>query len=185
MGPKKKDKKRKGSGGKGKQTPQIDSRQLLSRVWALAEPLCEHEGVELVHVEYQGESQGRILRLYIDRSPGVTLEDCTNISRQLGDVLDVELDDIGPYNLEVSSPGLDRPLSREKDFERFKGEVITLRTTHSFDGKKNFKGILSGMSLGIVKLMIEDKTVGIPYPEICKARLIYPLDDMNRSDEDL
>ena len=157
---------------------------MLSRVWTLAEPLCEYEGVELVHVEYQGESQGRILRLYVDRSPGVTLEDCTNISRQLGDVLDVELDDIGPYNLEISSPGLDRPLSREKDFERFKGEGITLQTTHPIDGEKNFKGILSGLSSGIVKLMIEGRMVGIPYPEIHTARLIYPLDDLNRSDED-
>ena len=174
--PKRKDKKRKRYGDKGKQTPPIDSEQLLSRVWALAEPLCEYEGLELVHVECQRESRGRILRLYIDRLPGVSLEDCTHISRQFGDLLDIELEDIGPYSLEVSSPGLDRPLSREKDFERFKGEAITLKTTRPIDGKKNFKGILAGISLGVVKLMIEERIVAIPYPDISTARLINPLD---------
>ena len=84
---------------------------IIGRIEALAEPLCESEGLELVHVEYQREAGGRILRLYIDRSGGVSLDDCVSVSRQLNDLLDVKLEDIGPYTLEVTSPGPERPLS--------------------------------------------------------------------------
>jgi ribosome maturation factor RimP len=181
---KKKGKKRKGYGGKAKRIPQVDSKQLCSRIGALAGPLCEYEGIELVHVEHQRESWGSILRIYIDRTPSVTMEDCASISRQLGDLLAIELEDIGLYSLEVSSPGLDRPLSREEDFERFEGEGVQLKTVHPIDGKSDFKGVLAGISLGMVKLMIEDTMVAIPYPEIEKARLVHPFDEPPGPDED-
>lgn len=150
----------------------VNREDLLSRVWAIAEPLCEYEGLELVHVEYQREPVGSVLRLYIDRPDGVNLEDCVQISRQVSDLLDIEIDDIGPYGLEISSPGLNRPLSKETDFERFKGQAAKVRTTGFIDGQRNFEGILSGISQQRVKLLVQGKTVVIPFQEIKKARLI-------------
>jgi len=145
---------------------------ILSRVRALVEPLCEYEGLELVHAQYQRESQGRILRLYIDQPNGGTLEDCVHVSRQVGDLLDIEMEDIGPYDLEVSSPGLNRPLSKETDFERFKGRPARVRTASPINGQRNFRGILAGISEQQVALLIGDETVAIPLEEIKKARLI-------------
>ena len=103
-------------------------KNIIKQVKALAESLCESEGLELVHVEYQREPGGKILRLYIDRVGGVALDDCVNVSRQLNDLLDVHLDNIGPYNLEVTSPGPERPLSKLQDYERFKGRKAKIKT---------------------------------------------------------
>lgn len=146
--------------------------EIVAQVRRLAERLCEAEGMELVHVEFQRETAGRILRLYIDQPGGVTLEDCVNISRQAGDLLDVNLEDIGPYNLEVSSPGSDRPLSLESDYDRFKGNVARVKTRRPIGGQKNFKGVLAGVTAGKLLLSIGDKTVAIPLQEIQRARLV-------------
>jgi len=152
--------------------PWVDAEELISQVWGIIGPLCEYEGIELVHVEYQRESRGKVLRLYIDRPRGVTLDDCTAISRQAGDLLDVELGNIGPYALEVSSPGADRPISREEDFSRFRGEWVKIKTVRSIDGRKNFKGVLKGISSGQVALMVDDSMMAIPYDDIVNARLV-------------
>ena len=138
----------------------------------LAEPLCESEGVELVYVEYQPEAGGMVLRLYIDKPKGVTIDDCIYISRQLGDILDVELEGAGTYRLEVSSPGSDRPLWKKNDFNRFKGNVARIRTSRPFDGQKNFKGVLLGISDETIKLMVDNKNVTIPFKDISRARLV-------------
>ena len=168
--------KREGRGGNPEPEALIDGQLLLSRVKELVAPLCEYEGLELVQVECQRESRGKILRLYIDRCRGVTLDDCAHISRQVGDLLDVEIGETGSYSLEVSSPGPDRPVSSERDFARFEGKAIHIKTVDPIDGRKSFKGVLLGLSSGNVELMIEDKTVAIPYPGIRKARLIPHLD---------
>jgi len=146
-------------------------KMIIKQVEALANPLCESEGLELVHVEYQRESSGRILRLYIDRPQKVTLDDCINISRQLNDLLDVNLDDIGPYNLEVTSPGPERPLSKLRDYERFKGHRVKIRTIQPIDGQKNFTGIISGIAAEQINLLSNEETVVIAFDNISKARL--------------
>jgi len=146
--------------------------KIVARVKALAEPLCASEGIELVHVEYQPEAGGMILRLYIDKLGGVTLDDCTYISRQLGDILDVNLESKGAYKMEVSSPGPDRPLGKKTDFERFKGSIARIRTHKPFNGQKNFKGVLLGVSDEMVKLLVDNKDVAIPFNEIAGARLV-------------
>lgn len=146
--------------------------ELLAQAKRLAQRLCEAEGMELVHVEFQREAGGRILRLYIDRPGGVTLNDCVNISRQMGDLLDVAIENAGPYNLEVSSPGTDRPLSKGVDYDRFKGNIAKIKTIKPIGGQKNFKGVLSGISGGIVSLLVGDGTVAIPLQEIARARLV-------------
>jgi ribosome maturation factor RimP len=152
--------------GSGKQ------KDIIKQVEALAEPLCDSEGLELVHVEYQREPGGRILRLYIDRAGGVTLDDCANVSRQLNDVLDVYLDDIGSYNLEVTSPGPQRPLSKLQDYRRFKGRKAKIKTWQPVDDQKNFTGIISGVVADRIKLSSNEKTVVIPFGDISRARLV-------------
>jgi ribosome maturation factor RimP len=156
-----------------KSTFSVESRiKIAARVKDLAEPLCESEGVELVYVEYQPEAAGMVLRLYIDKPEGLTVDDCISISRQLGDILDVNFEDSGTYSLEVSSPGPDRPLWKKDDFNRFKGNVARVRTCRPFDGRKNFKGILLGISDETVKLVVDNKNVAIPFKEIERARLV-------------
>ncbi len=147
-------------------------KDIIKQVEALAEPLCDSEGLELVHVEYQRESAGRILRLYIDRAGGVALDDCVNVSRQLNDLLDVYLDDIGSYNLEVTSPGPERPLSKPQDYERFKGRRAKIKTWQPVNDQKNFTGIILGAAADQIKLSSNEKTVVIPYGNISKARLV-------------
>ncbi|UCF94835.1 MAG: ribosome maturation factor RimP [Desulfobacterales bacterium] len=149
-----------------------NAQRVIARVEALAEPLCLSEGLELVHVEYQRESAGRILRLYIDKTGGVTLEDCAEVSRQLGDLLDVKLEDIGPYNLEVTSPGPDRPLAKKRDFERFTGHLARIKMVQPVDGQKNFKGVILDVSEEQVAILVDGKTVAIPLNDISKARLV-------------
>ena len=147
-------------------------KDIIKQVEALADPLCESEGLEMVHVEYQRESAGRILRLYIDRAGGVTLDDCVNVSRQLNNLLDVYLDDIGPYNLEVTSPGPERPLSKLQDYERFKSRKAKIKTRQPVNDQKNFTGIILGVAAKQIKLLSNEKTVTIPFGDISKARLV-------------
>jgi len=160
------------SGQGASKVPHKAQKEVIALVNTLAEPLCENEGMELVHVEYQRESAGWVLRLYIDRPGGIMLEDCARVSRQMGDLLDVRVENIGPYSLEVSSPGIDRPLGKASDYERFKGNIARIRTSMPADGQKNFKGILSGLEDGVVTLLIDDKTVAIPFQTITRARLV-------------
>jgi len=147
-------------------------KKTISKIREVLDPLCTAEGMELVHLECQRETGGRILRLYIDKPGGVSLDDCIHISRQSSDVLDVYLEDTGPYNLEVSSPGQNRPLGKKLDFERFKGNPVIIRTMQPIDGKKKFKGTLLGISEDMVKLSMNDEVVAIPYDEIEMGRLV-------------
>jgi len=153
-------------------TPSYSEKEVIDRVKGFAETLCESEGMELVHVEYHRESSGRILRIYIDKFEGITLADCVHISQQLNDILDVYFENGISYRLEVSSPGPDRPLRGADDFDRFKGEVARIRTKQSFNGRKNFKGALQGISDGNVQLLVGNKTVAIPFINIGRARLV-------------
>ena len=125
----------------------------------------------MVHLEYQREAGGRILRLFIDRPGGVTLDDCVHISRQSSDLLDVYLENTGPYRLEVSSPGPNRPLGKRLDFDRFKGSRVKIKSAQPVDGQKKFKGVLMGIFEDVVKLLVDGKIACIPYQEIITARL--------------
>jgi ribosome maturation factor RimP len=145
----------------------------VARIRGLAETLCASEEMELVHLEFQRESEGRILRVYIDKPGGIGLNDCVHISRQLGDLLDVYLEEDYPvYRLEISSPGPERPISKASDFERFAGHWVKLKTRKPISGQKNFTGKILGISEGIVKLEQNDIVRDIPYGDILKARLV-------------
>ncbi|HLA28490.1 MAG TPA: ribosome maturation factor RimP [Syntrophales bacterium] len=112
------------------------------RIRELAEPVVEAEGMELILVECLRMKSRWIVRLYMDKEGGVTLDDCAEISNQLGDILDVNDIPPGQYILEVSSPGLDRPLHRAKDFLKYKGSNVCIRIDEKLDGIRNFRGKL-------------------------------------------
>ncbi len=145
---------------------------LAEKVKELAEPVVDELGLELVDVVYATESGRRILRVIIDGPGGVTIDDCTMVSRELGTLLDVE--DVVPesYSLEVSSPGLDRPLVREKDFRNAVGKKIRLRTKEPLDGRRNFRAVLVGVGDDSVTLEdSEGRLWKIELSNIDKARL--------------
>lgn len=147
-------------------------KEFLLQVTRIVEPVCESEGMELVHVEYQKEPAGKILRLYIDRPGGVTLDDCAAVSRQVSDLLDVYIERNESYYLEVSSPGVNRPLGKPDDFNRFKGQAARIKAFRPINGQKNFKGVLMGIEEGKVNLLVNDQPVAIDIENIAKARLI-------------
>jgi len=146
--------------------------ELIERIKALAQPIVEGEGLELVELEFQREQGGWVLRLYIDKEGGVSLDDCEVVSHQLGDLLDVEDLIDHPYSLEVSSPGLDRPLSKETDLHRFAGRAVRITTYQPVEGRRKFVGRLLGYRDGRVILQRDDGSVmEIPYTTVAKARL--------------
>ena len=162
---------KKGPGPGNRRHPPVNEQKIVGQVGALAKPVCESEGLELIYVEYQRESGGRILRLYIDKPEGINLDDCASVSRQMGDIIDVNVDDIGPFNLEVTSPGPSRPLASKEDFEKFKGNRVKIKTNRSINGQKNFKGILLGITDGRVNLQRGEQVFEIPNQDILKAHL--------------
>ncbi|WP_040205006.1 ribosome maturation factor RimP [Neobacillus jeddahensis] len=141
----------------------------------LAEPIFQELGLELVEIEYVKEGKSWFLRVYIDSDKGVDIEDCGVVSERLSEKLD-EIDPI-PHNyfLEVSSPGAERPLKKEKDFEKAIGKNVFIKTYEPIDGEKSFEGTLlefNGQYLKIeVKIKTRKKTVEIPYEKVANARL--------------
>lgn len=162
----------KGSKPPVKKTARLNREEIISKVDALTGPLCDAEGIELVHIEYQREPHGMVLRIYIDKPGGTSLYDCSRISRQLRDLLDIHLDITDNYYLEVSSPGFNRPLGKLSDYIRFKGHVVKIKLMHPIAGQKNFTGVLSGVSQETVALQTGDRIIEIPYRHITRARLV-------------
>jgi ribosome maturation factor RimP len=152
---------------------------IAARVTELAQPLAASLGLELVEVEYKQEGRQMVLRLFIDREGGVTLDDCAGVSRELSEILDVEDFIQGHYNLEVSSPGLNRPLKTPADYERFTGRLVKIRTFEPMpddagNKRKTFLGELLGVENGAVRLKLtEGQTAGIPLEKVAKANLEF------------
>jgi len=141
----------------------------------LADPLCASLGMEVIHVDCVRMKTRWLVRVYLDKAGGVTLDDCSQVSGQLGDILDVHDLPPGPYTLEVSSPGPDRPLSRDKDFLRYVGHFIRIRLHEKVDGMKHFRGklvdfVIEGDRKTIV-LEMGDKRCRIPCESLLKANL--------------
>lgn len=137
-------------------------------VAALVEQVVVGMGYELV--DFETSPQSRLLRVFIDKDAGITVDDCANVSNQLTRVFEVEGVDYD--RLEVSSPGLDRPLKKAADFDRFAGEMIQLRTRMPIGNQRNFKGVLKGLVDGSVRLETESGECDFPFDEIEKARLV-------------
>lgn len=150
---------------------QKGNHNLIDDIEALAEPLVSSSGLELVLIEFASENGRRILRIYLDKPGGITLDDCAGFAKEFGYLLDVHLDIPGQYSLEVSSPGINRPLSKLKDFIRFHGEEVKIKTLAPLNGQRNFRGELLGVQEDRVCIRLEDKTIEIPYGIIQSARL--------------
>jgi ribosome maturation factor RimP len=146
--------------------------EIPARVRRLAEPLLAERGLDLVEVEFRRETHGWVLRLYMDKPGGITLEDCQRVSEELSDHLDVEDFIDHPYHLEVSSPGLDRPLTRPADYLRFTGQAARIATRERVEGRHNFQGRLAGLQDEAVLLDLpEGGRASIPLELILRARL--------------
>jgi ribosome maturation factor RimP len=147
---------------------------LQDTLWALGEKACDLFGLSLIEVEVN-RGRGRLLvRYYIDGQQGVTVEDCAHVSQAVGRFLDAQDPIDGPFTLEVSSPGPDRPLRKEGDFQAFAGNTIRIKTDIPIEGQTNFSGKLIGISDGQIILMGEgDREFRIPHKTVKKARLAH------------
>ncbi len=154
--------------------------EFLTQIQAMVDPILDDFGLECVDIEFKREAQGQVLRIFIDKEGGVTLDDCVTVSRELGAVLEVDDPVPGAYRLEVSSPGLDRPLKIPRDFERFAGQPVKIKTFSMLDpdqrghSRKTFKGTLLGVTDDGVRMLQTDKKGGevlLPFTEISKAHL--------------
>lgn len=143
----------------------------LGRVWKLAAPLAENEGMEIVDIELRHERSrgGRVLRLYLDKAGGPTVDDLSRVSRQLSELLDSQDAVDGAYTLEVSSPGINRPLKRPEHFARYIGKRVRIRTRDLIGGRKSFLGILYAVAGEGVTVTQEGTRYDIPFAAIEKS----------------
>ncbi len=146
--------------------------ELLKKLKDIVEPICEKYSYELVDLEYRREPHGWVLRVYIDRVGGVTVEDCAYISEKISKELDIKDPIPHSYILEVSSPGLDRPLKRKRDFERHIGEKVNITLLEEIEGKKKVEGKIFKVDENNVTLKVNDSLIVIPIEKIKKAMLI-------------
>ena len=145
----------------------------MDQVREIAGRVAASEGVELVDVELHGRGPGAVLRIFLDKPGGISIEDCQTVSRQVGTLLDVEGVMTARYTLEVSSPGLDRKLIKPSDYDRFAGRKVKLLLRNSEGGRRSLLGVLIGCDDG--KVRIEDEsgaTLAIAFDEIEKANLV-------------
>lgn len=147
-----------------------------AKVMEVLEPHVDRLGFELVLVEYKGSSRGGLLRLLVDRPEGgIDLAELEKVSRVVGDLLDVYDPVEGAYTLEVSSPGLDRPLARLADFERYRGQRVRIRTHQGRDGQKSFVGVLAAVNESGIEVEdeISKRTQVLRFDEIKEANYQY------------
>lgn len=144
---------------------------VTQKVEALIAPIIQEHGLELVDVEYVKEGAHWYLRLYIDKEEGVDLDDCTNISHAVSALLDRNDPIPQAYMLEVSSPGLQRPLKKDEDFVRFQGKLIHIRTQEPYQGYQEFTGYLVGLVNDEIVLEYEEEKIEVPRNIVEKANL--------------
>ena len=138
----------------------------------LVEPIVSSMGYEFVGLEYLSQGKHSTLRIYIDKPEGIMVDDCSKVSSQLSAMLDVEDPIRGEYNLEVSSPGMDRPLFTAAQFEQFIGQKCTIRMKMPIDGQRKFTGLIKALVDGAVELETETKTVSLVVDMVDKANLV-------------
>ena len=142
------------------------------RLAAIVGPVIEGMGFELVRLRLMGGKRA-VLQIMAERPEGgIEIEDCAKISRAVSAVLDVEDPISGEYTLEVSSPGIDRPLTRLKDFERYEGYEAKLETSEAIDGRRRFKGELAGVQDGEVLVEIPEGVIGLSFDLLADAKLV-------------
>jgi len=151
--------------------------ELARRVQELIEPTVEDLGFDIVRVQIMGKDTP-VLQIMVEHKEGpdgfkeIKVEDCATVSRAVSALLEVEDPIKGAYTLEVSSPGLDRPLVRLRDFERFQGLDAKIEINRPLDGRRRFKGRLLGVEGDTVKILVDGDEVDLPHPDIHKAKLL-------------
>ncbi len=149
------------------------------KITDIAERILSSLGMDLVDIEYKREGRQMVLRFFIDKTGGITLDDCADVSRELSTVLDVEDIIPGKYVLEVSSPGLNRPLKKESDYLRYIGRLVKIKTFELLpddagNKRKTFLGELTGFSGGVVMIRLrEGQHAEIPIEKVAKANLEF------------
>jgi ribosome maturation factor RimP len=160
--------------------------EIKKKLEELVQPLAVSQGLDLVELELHRSRRGRtILRLFLDREGGITLEEIARVSRMVAGLLDVY--DLIPesYHLEVSSPGLTRPLKKPGDFQRYTGRLARITTRSALEGKQVFRGILQGLEDDTVCLKEGETVYRLPLPEIARARLDIDMKNNLKGDKDL
>lgn len=151
---------------------------IVERIDKIADKAARENGVEFVHSEIVGNRRNKTVRIYIDKPEGVSIEDCSNVSRSVESVIDAEDFIPSAYVLEVSSPGLDRPLFKLDDFKRFVGNKAKVKTAEAMNGQANFNGSI--VAIEGTEIVFEDRTSGtvrIPFEKVEKANLKVDLAD--------
>jgi ribosome maturation factor RimP len=143
----------------------------VSRIWEVAAQIADGEGMEVVDVELrpEGSRRGRVLRLYLDKHGGPNIDELGRVSRQLSELLDTQDIVEGSYTLEVSSPGINRPLKKPEHFQRFIGKRVRVRTADMIEGRRSFLGILKEVTGEKIRIEVEGKQYDIPFSTIEKS----------------
>ena len=149
-----------------------------AKLTELIQPLVEDLGYEYVGIEYSSNPKNPVLVLYIDKQDGIAVEDCELTSREVAALLDVEDPISGHYVLEVSSPGLDRPLFNTDQFERFGGETVKITLFAPIEGRRKFRGEILGVQDGMIKIEQDGVEVTLDHGNIAKARLVPDYDSI-------
>lgn len=148
-------------------------REIIERVETLAIPFIKGNDCELVDIEYVKEGNNWYLRIYIDKDNGVTVDDCEKISEVVSDLLDREDPIDHSYILEVSSPGVDRPLKTQRDYEHFTGREVDIKLYSQINGKKEYSGILTGLKDGVVTIDTPKGELRFQREKIASVRLAF------------
>ena len=143
-----------------------------THLWELFEPVVDGLGYDLIEIEHFPNPKHGVLRLYIDKDGGVNVDDCSIVSRQISALIDVEEPVSGKFNLEVSSPGSDRPLRRLQDFQRFIGALVKIKTVMPLEGQRNFKGRMLEANEDRLVIETDEEELSLPMSAIDKARII-------------
>ena len=144
----------------------------------MLQPLVESLGYEFVGIEHSSNPKNAVLRIYIDREQGIDLDDCSTVSREVAALLDVEDPVAGHYNLEISSPGLDRPLFTLAQFDQFAGEEIKVTLYAPEEGRRKFRGRILAVKAERIQLDLGDAEVALNISNIAKARLVPDYDSL-------
>lgn len=162
----------------------MDRMEQSERIQKLIEPAIGEMGFDIVRVRITGQKK-LSMQVMVEHQDGrgMTVDDCAAISRAISALLDVEDPIESAFTLEVSSPGIDRPLVRVGDFQRFQGFHAKIETTRPFDGRRRFKGVLLGVDGDTVRMMVDGEEVDFPHPDIHKAKLILTDDLIAAAEE--
>jgi ribosome maturation factor RimP len=145
----------------------------VEKVTQLIEPTVQALDLELWGVEHASQGKYSVLRIFIEREDGVTIDDCERVSRQVSAIFDVEEPIAGEYTLEVSSPGMDRLLFTPQQFQRYRGEEVSVRMRTPVDGRRKFKGTLTDVVDDIIHIQVDGSDFELPHGDIEKANIVY------------